>query len=150
MIPDLKRVRHLDLFNKLGIPKNSAIFLSSAIMAVYGLRENGDLDIGVTQPIFKNFISHPEFKLKKSFFSGAPKLKHKSGAIEMLITSGPDQLPTKERLWNETICISGYHFLKFESVIDSKLWVSRDKDLDDVRTIQEFLSSDKGAKLWHS
>ena len=154
MTPDVNRVRHLDLFNELNIPKTEAIFISSAIMAVYGLRENGDLDIAVTRPIFRCFTNHSDFKLKKSCFTGAPKLKHKTGAIEIRVNSGPEQVPTEDRLWNESVCISGYHFLSFDSVIASKLWCGntfpgRQKDLDDVETIRKFLLSLEGGRIWH-
>ena len=126
-----------DLFQKvkdLNLPFGKYALFGSAPMGVRGLKECHDIDIIVTEDLWN------EFKIKnweeKTAPSGSQYLC--KGEIELWKDWRPGEWDILE-LIAEAEIIDDLPFVKLERVMEWKKISAREKDLIDVKTIEDFL-----------
>ncbi len=120
-------IKYLDELKKLKLLKY--VILGSGALAVRGIRENKDLDVLVDEKTFE--------KLKKKY-----SLSDK-GAIEI----GNIEVWSHFRPWFEDAnlliedcdIINGFRFMKLKYLVSWKQWCGREKDLSDLKLVEEYL-----------
>lgn len=58
----LENVNYIDDLKKLRLPLNKVLIVGSGTLSLLGLRKNKDLDLWVTEDIFKLMGKHNKFK----------------------------------------------------------------------------------------
>ncbi len=136
-----KKFMNNDLFQKLkelNLPKGKFAVFGSGPMAVRGLRECRDLDVIVAKDVFDEFKNKKEWELKKTEKS---EYLENSG-IELWKDWGPDWFPEGtwdiQKLINEAEIIDDLPFVKLEEVLKWKNILRREKDLADIKLIEDF------------
>ncbi|QQG47476.1 MAG: nucleotidyltransferase domain-containing protein [Candidatus Woesebacteria bacterium] len=123
----------IDTLKKQNFPKDQYAVFGSAVMAVRGMREAPNIDVIVTDKLWtelldkrhkpdeEGFIRIAQIKISNWWF--APTRKN---------------IPT---MIKEAEIIKGVPFVRLEEVRDYKTFVNRDKDKNDVKLIDQFLST---------
>ena len=127
-------IKHLDMLDDLGLPKDKCLLFGSAVMAAHGLGENRDLDIAVPLGLFATLAKN--HKLKKSYAntSGTTSYVTHDGKVEIF----PSAWPLKENvsvLLQRADNIKGY---KVMHLTDFKRWkqaMGRPKDIADLKLL---------------
>lgn len=121
-------MKHIEELKRLSLPKDDFAIFGSGPMAVRGIRENKDLDLVVTPTLWEDLK-------KKLPVSDDSTIK--IGNIEIF-----KELPifdnTEELIDNADI-IDGFKFVKLNEVIKFKKALGREKDLKDIKLIENFL-----------
>lgn len=119
-------MKHIEELKKLKLPMDEFAITSSGPMAIRGLRENKDIDIIVKPKLWEGL---------KSQFPISNDDKIKVGNIEICQGS----LGNSEELIDNADVIDGFRFVKLNEVIKFKQAVGREKDLKDIKLIENFL-----------
>jgi len=140
---DIDRVRYLDRFESIleqsGVSTKDVVLYGSSIMALCGIRSNGDLE----------FIPHPEKRSK--FVKLARELPeaniNEKGQMFFpgeVHSSSPDRFAMfgwdDKRIFGDERCYiehGGYKFLKLELIVSQKAADRRPKDLDDLEMLEQ-------------
>lgn len=123
----------------LNLPKNEFAITASGCLAVRGLRKASDLDIIVTDNLWN------ELAKKYPVTFGLPCDVIRIGKIEFL---GNFSVYTDEKIANvkEQIdtadIIDGIRFVKLSLIKKFKEKLARDKDLKDIKLIDNYLQTD--------
>lgn len=122
----------LDAVKKLNLPRDKYAIFGSATLAVRGLRESPNIDLIVTDELWKDlkevnkpddegFIRFGQVKISNWWFAPTKK------TIPVMISEAED--------------IKGFPFVKLEAVRGYKRLLKTDKDKNDVLLIDKFLNS---------
>jgi len=128
--------KFLQKLKKLNLPKGKYVIFGSGPMCVRGLRKCDDLDVIVTEDIYNDLKSRSDFKIGHRKESGNEFLE-KDG-IEIYQNWYPDDWHVKN-LIQEAEIIDGFPFVKLEEVLKWKMIKRRDKDIEDIKLIKEYL-----------
>ncbi len=127
--------------NQLQLPLGQYIVMGGATLAVRGIRETKDLDILVTPALFEELKAH--FPLDPVYEAKWHRQRLKAGEVEFY----PDFYYEKIDLFfdvadliNDAEMIEGIPFQKLEHLMNAKLDTAREKDLQDVALIQNYLA----------
>lgn len=123
----------------LNLPIGTYAFFGSAPLAVRGLRDIGDIDLIVSPEIWQQFENKAEWEHRTSQ-SGSPFLMN--NGIELFQQWRPGQWDIKE-LIREADIIDGLPFVKLSRVLAWKKLRGKEKDIGDIKTIEDFLQSQK-------
>ena len=126
----LKKLKELDL------PKGKFAIFGSGPICIRGLRETGDLDVIVSEDIFNEFKNRSDFKLEKKK-SGNEYLEKDN--IELYRNWHPGKWDI-EKLIQEAEIIDGFPFVKLEEVLKWKKLKGREKDIKDIKLIEDYLA----------
>ena len=130
-----------NLFQKvkdLKLPIGEYALFGSAPLGIRGLRNCRDIDIIVTERLWRECCKEKNWEMKK-MPHGSEYLW--SGEIEIW----KDWYPGKwdmQKLIDEAEIIDGLPFVKLEYVIETKKRSGRDKDLEDIEMIKNFLRNE--------
>ncbi len=123
----------IDTLKKQNFPKGQYAVFGSAVMAVRGIREAPNIDVIVTDKLWidlldkrhkpdeEGFIRIAQIKISNWWFAPTRKT-----------------IPT---MIKEAEILKGVPFVKLEEVRDYKTFVNREKDKNDVKFIDQFLSN---------
>lgn len=137
--PLLKQVIGIDQLIKSKLPKDKMIIGGSGTLALYGLRKNHDLDVSVTSDVFKKLAK--KYPVTKSML-GNEKIEL-TEIVEIFNNNVGIIKDTVKELIERSITINGFHFMSFEDLLRWKKKFGREKDLKDVKLIEEFLRRSK-------
>lgn len=129
--------KFLEKLKELNLPKRKYAIFGSGPMCIRGLREVGDLDIIVTMDIYNDLKNNPDFKMGHRKKSGNEFLEKDS--IEVYKDWHPGDWDV-ERLIKESETIDDFPFVKLEEVLKWKKLKQRDKDIEDIKLIEEYLN----------
>jgi len=139
--PDIKKVRHIDKLKSLGLPSNKCVIVSSGVLALYGIRQNDDLDISVTKDLFFKVLRLAGYKVKlynatkESWFpTNYPVCQLFDGDIEIGFRSFTAPVP---QLIEEANNVKGVNFLNLNRLIEWKKAINRPKDLKDIKNLKK-------------
>lgn len=118
----------------LGLPVGSFAVFGSGPMIVRGMRESGDIDIIVTEVLFKEIEKDPTW-VAHEMRDHHPGLKR--GMFEIFYTWAPGAWDV-EQLIREAELFDGVPFVRLESVIEWKQLRDSDKDREDLGLIEAF------------
>lgn len=129
---NIKNVKHLNKLRKLGLPLNEMLIVGSGTMALYGLKENNDLDLWVTKKVYDKM-------LKDSRFSPNGKmLETKDGLIEADHRFICVKDKVEDHLKRATI-VNGFYFQSLQDVLEWKRCMGRPKDHDHIKMIEDYM-----------
>lgn len=127
---ELSRIKYFDELVKLSLPREMYAIFSSACLALRGIRENNDIDI-IVRPGLWNVLD-------KEY----PK-KNDHGMIEvghLEISGSIRHLDSVDEVIDRAEIIYDYRFARLEDLLAWKRQMGRDKDLHDVKLIEEYLA----------
>jgi hypothetical protein len=124
---------------KLNISRNDCIVVGGGILNQLGIRETSDVDLIVKPEIYESFRSLSGW-VEKTWPKGAPTLLN--GIYELGTDWGDDKhIYGFEEIDRQSIEIDGVKFVSLELLKKWKLAKGRDKDLRDVKLIDDYLVS---------
>ncbi|NQU87413.1 MAG: hypothetical protein HQ541_16795 [Mariniphaga sp.] len=129
-----KKVREMKLL--LG----EYVIFGSGPMCILDLRECRDLDILVTKDIFEGYKKKLDWKLVEFERDGRQVEFLEKENIELYKEWGPGEW-NNEKLIKEAELIDGLPFVKLEYFIKWKKISGREKDLNDIKLIKEYLKN---------
>lgn len=129
---NIKNVKHINKLKKLGYPLNEILIVGSGTMALYGLKENNDIDLWVTKKVYDNM-------LKDSRFSPNGKmLETKDGLIEADHRFICVKDKVEDHLKRAKV-VNGFHFQSLQDVLEWKQCMKRPKDINDIKVIENYI-----------
>ncbi len=127
---------------KFNLPRGQYAVFGSALLDVWGLRDANDLDIIVTPELFEQLKNEGWEEKQGNGFSILSRLDADVTTVQDRPTNG-DYNPDRLQLIKEAIEINGIRFVRVEEVIACKTAYNRPKDLQDIKMLQDYLSSHK-------
>lgn len=129
----------MDIFKKideLRLPKGKYALFGSAIMAIRNIREARDLDVLVTKGVYDQLKQEgwSERKVKEGVV-----ILEKDGVDVSCDASCNGYKPNTEELITSAEMINNLPFVKIEELIKFKLAKNTDRDLNDVKQIEDYL-----------
>ena len=124
-------MNYLDELKKLNLPLGEYAVFGSGVLAIRGLRENRDLDIIVSDKLWNELIRKHSVSQR-----GAIEI----GNIEIWNEKGVKPLCDITGFIVRADIIGGIPYVCLEDLRDWKIKKGREKDLEDVRLIDDFLN----------
>ncbi|MEK6758011.1 MAG: hypothetical protein AABX88_02685 [Nanoarchaeota archaeon] len=118
----------LNELNKLNLPKDEFAIFGSAVMAIKGIREAKDIDLIVTNELYKKLI-----KKYKEIKPGIIQV----GNIE-IIASWNSLIKNPEEVIKNSERIGDYNYIRLKDLIAWKKKMGREKDKNDIKLIKEY------------
>ena len=119
-------------FSKLNLQKDEYVIFGSGPMAIHGIKETNDLDVLVKKEVFE--------KLKSKYNQNN---SHPFGCIVIgnleIGDNWQGDYEIVEKWISEAEEVEGYMFMPLSYVIEWKRMMGRDKDLKDIKIIEDFL-----------
>lgn len=133
-----------NLFQKvkrLKLPAGEYALFGSAPMGIRGMRNCHDVDIIVTKKLWERYSKKKDWELIKS----SDKNKYSDGLRNDSIELWKDWWLDYDvsELIKEAEIIDDLPFVGLEKVLEWKKFIARDKDMGDVKIIEEFLKEKK-------
>lgn len=125
----------LGKLKELNLPKGKFAIFGGGPMCVRGLRECRDLDVIVTERLFNNLKEKKGLQLKKEEFCD---YLEKDG-VEFYKDWGPGEWDIEKLIQGAEI-IDDLPFIGLEQVLKWKKINKRDKDIEDIKLIEEYLN----------
>jgi len=132
-----------ELFKKIreiGLLLGEYVIFGSGPMCILGLKECHDLDILVIEDVFEEYKKKPDWKFVEFERNGRQVEFLEKENIELYKNWGPGKWDD-EKLIKEAELIDGLPFVKLEYVIKWKKISGREKDLNDIELIKEYLKN---------
>ena len=127
----ISNVKYLNELDELRIPKNKVLIGGSGTLALYGLRENKDLDVTVPLRIYNQIKSKHKLPYTP-LRPGEGLISYKN--VDLHHTNWPFKISVEEEL-KKCIVVNGYHFMSLKRLIEWKKIVNRPKDKQDIKLI---------------
>lgn len=123
--------------DKLNLSPDQYVVIGSGILNQLGIRKTDDLDFIVNTEMFNKFKSKPGW-VEKSWPQGEPTLQ--KGRYEIGTDWGDDtNIYSFEEVFNNSKVVSGVRFITLEFLRQWKAKKGRQKDLNDIILIDEYL-----------
>ena len=129
-----------DRVKMLGLPLDQLIVIGSGILDVLGIRRASDVDILVTREVFKNLSSDATWKSDKAE-SGSLRLSKNDYEVFYDWSDTGSEYPDFDDLVSYTTEIEGVRYVSLDYLRERKLSRGWEKDLGDVRLIDEYLEN---------
>lgn len=146
---NLKNVKYLDKFRRLKYSKNEMLIIGTGTMALFGLKENKDLDVWATESVFRKLKKNPDFIEKISNIDNSVMYETKDGTLEFVHTLPPFQDSIYDHL-KRAIVVYGIHFQSLADLLKWKKMMNRQKDKEDIEKIENFLKNNIVEKFLHN
>ena len=127
----------------IGLTSNNAVIIGSGILNALGLRPSKDIDVIVTEEKYKELSVDPN--LKKGEIRGKEVLK--DDLFEIGISwSVLSKTWSFNDLIGQSVIIDGIRYITIQFLLSvKKSWLtngeSRDKDIEDIKLIENYLKS---------
>jgi len=141
---------NVDIFSrvkKFNLPVGQYAVFGSSLLDVWGLRKAQDLDIIVLPELYKQLKK--EGWLEKQAH-GFPMLVNGDAnvtTVQVKPTDG-EYSPDRIKLIKDAVILRGIPFVRVEEVIACKTAYNREKDLKDIKLLQEYLAKNPKEK-WY-
>lgn len=126
---------------KLNLPHGKYVIFGSGPMGIRGLRKCHDVDVIVSKDIWDQYSHNPDWKIK-IIANGEKILVDETESIELGISWGPGIWNINELIHNAEI-IDGLAFANMDDVLKWKKIFGREKDLEDIKIIGDYLKNKK-------
>jgi len=130
MKPIIEKVNHIYELEELNLDKSKYTIIGSSIMAAYGIRDNDDIDISVTDDLFNEISKDNRFTREDYQPSISYRYKHIS-----IFNGYYPMLKSPQQLIDESIKIDGYNFITIETLKEWKEMKRRPKDINDLKIL---------------
>lgn len=122
----------------LNLPQGHYVIVGAGSLAAYDLRETSDIDLVVTEDLFR-LLAEQGWEIQNRT-DGKTALKH-GHAEAFLDVNAEGFRPTTEELLERAVIIDGVPFASLEDVRAFKIAYGREKDRRDVKLIDGFLEA---------
>jgi len=130
---NIKNVKHIDKLKSLGYSLNEMLIVGSGTMALYGLKENNDIDLWVSKKVLSKMKNDKRFtKNVKNFWQAYDGLIEAEGIL--ICSTGNFE----ENIKRATI-VNGFHFQSLQDVLDWKKCMNRPKDHEHIKMIEAYM-----------
>jgi hypothetical protein len=129
---NIKNVKHINKLKKLGYPLNEMLIVGSGTMALYGLKENNDIDLWVTKKV------HDKMLKDSRFTPNGKMLQTKDGSIEADYRFICVKDKVDDHLKRAKV-VNGIHFQSLQDVLEWKQCMGRPKDYDHIKIIEKYM-----------
>lgn len=138
---DIKRINHLDktvrILKELGIVDSDWCLVASSVLAVHGLRSNRDIDVCVSDSVYKDLLARSESQGWKVRSSGTIVI----GDVDLIKDEYIRFGINSEKLLKDSSyhqIIDGIKVARMELEFAKHAWPVRDKDKKDMPLLEEF------------
>lgn len=128
----IQRVTQLDL------PLDKVVVIGSGLLDAWGLRRSSDVDLVVAATVFRELEQDPSFKKRVKY----NELLLERDMYEIWQSWGQEAEGTFEVLWGEGVTIDGVRFVSPEYLIKWKRRRGLEKDLQDIKLLEEKMQDD--------
>ena len=123
----MKKLEFLKIVDELNLDKQSYCIISGGVMLMYDLKEETeDVDLKVKPELFKELSTKYKFTKSQKY----SYLYELFNNIEISVLDFNS---------NDIVWINGYPVESIKKQLEWKLANNRDKDIDDIRIIKEYL-----------
>lgn len=129
----------IDRFLQLNLPVDQCVVIGSGILDALNLRQSRDIDIVARPDLFAVLETSGEWEV--SVVRGETKLE--KGDVEVWQSWGSEGVPNFSDLFENSVIVSGVHFANPEFVLAWKRQQHRDKDVNDIRMLEEYLHHER-------
>src|SRR3990167_11504854 len=134
----------MDIFeriNSLNLPPSNFVVVGGSALECYGVRKSSDIDLCVTPDLYDD--------LKNSGWEGETKPngsqvihpQSKNGFELGVDWSYGNYQATTQELIDRSNLVRGIHVASLEAIIASKKELGREKDQEDIRLINDYLTN---------
>jgi hypothetical protein len=138
---NIKNVRHIKKLKELGYPLEKMLIVGSGIMALYGIKDNDDIDIWATRDVFNKIRRDPRF------LSTGKLYKTRDDTIEVGAGVVGLQGQKVEDYLKRAVKANGFYFWTLNDLMKWKKMMGRPKDLDDIQKINDYVKRNPRMKL---
>ena len=139
MYPDLKLVQHFDEFIKLELPKYKTLITGDAVLSVFNIKSNDNLDIIIHPEVFMDLCVDSRFELDTT---DDKMLILKTGNIRIRDLY-PLTVYTFDDLFTNSLDVNGYKFMNIIHYFVWKIKLGQGDDLQCLHDPINFPISDK-------
>lgn len=128
----------IDKIKNLNFPKGEYLVIGSWILSMLGIRESQDIDILVTKKLFNG--------LKKSW----ERAEHEKFG-KLFLEKDVFEISNKSKFWKyntnteklieKALIIENIPFMNLDEFIKFKMALGREKDIQDIKFIKEYLNN---------
>lgn len=137
---NVKKIKHLDLVDKLNINKEKALIIGSSVLVVCDVvDENDDVDLVTTRPEFNkaaknvNTIKTYKREYNKVFYQTSQQELEMAVNFQILNT-------TTEKLLRRAVNVKGYNFMSLRDTYKMYRILDRPKDVEKLRKLKRIFS----------
>jgi len=137
---NVKKIKHLDLVDKLDIDKDKSLIIGSSVLVVCDVVDkNDDVDLVVTKPVFnkaaKNTQTVKNYKREynKVFYTTPNHNIELAVNFQILNT-------TTEKLIKRAVNIKGYNFMSLRDTYKMYRILNRPKDVQKLKKLKKIFS----------
>ena len=132
--------KQFENFKKLNLPPNQLVVVGSGALSIRGIRDSEDIDVVVTESLWSQLIK--QYKVGINSF-GVENLEIEDD-IEILnptqsIFGNSRSVPIEE-IFNKADEFDGIKFINLDHLKKIKKELGREKDLNDIALINDYLS----------
>ncbi|MCL5428106.1 MAG: hypothetical protein M1321_02905 [Candidatus Marsarchaeota archaeon] len=129
---------------ELNLPMGKYAIFGSVPLAVHGIRETNDIDIIVTPELYARFEATGEWK-EETLSDGGKKLVKDSFEVMKTWWSSDSYRRDVTKLIADAEMIDGVPVVRLEELLAWKKAFGREKDIMDVKLIEEYLIKQGGS-----
>lgn len=129
----------LEQLKKMKLPKDAYAIFGSGPIGIRDIRDTHDLDIIVSDELFEEIKSDSSYINKSFEINGRSVEMYYKNGIEIYNKWGPGEWDTNKIIQSAEI-IDGMPFASLDMVIKWKKIAGREKDLEDIKLIEEYMN----------
>ena len=134
----MNKIEFIEKVNALEFDPSGYIVVGSGILCALEIRQADDVDVVVTEDLFKKLGNNPKYQ-KKYFDDGSYYLTHELYEIGPSWDSRDDK-PNFDELKKSEQIIDGIPFVSLERLRSWKFEQGRPKDVQDIALIDAYLT----------
>jgi hypothetical protein len=137
---NIKKIRHIDLIDKLNINKNKSLIIGSSVLVLCNIVEkNDDLDVVTTRSEFNK--ASKNLNLMKTYKREYNKVFYQTFKQELEMAVNFQILnTTTEKLIDRSVNIEGYNFMSLRDTYKMYRILNRSKDVEKLRKLKKIFS----------
>lgn len=126
---------------QLNFPPGHYILVGGATMEAYGLRKADDIDVCVSPKLFEK-LRMAGWEVDQPFKEKWGRVRLKRNDIEVFsdVQIGSRSIPIEDFI-QDSILIRDLPFMRLEILLELKHYNDREKDLKDIKLIEEYLKA---------
>lgn len=140
----------MDIFTrakKFNLPLGHYALFGSSLLDVWGIRPAADLDIIATPELYARLKASGWEEKQAHGFTMLIKEDANVTTVQDKPTDG-NYCPDRLQLIKDAVIINGIPFVRIEEVIACKTAYHRQKDLDDIAAIEQYITDHRGQNLY--
>lgn len=129
----------IDRFLQLDLPVDQCVVIGSGILDALDLRQSRDIDIVARPDLFAVMETSGEWRV--SVVRSETKLEKDD--VEVWQSWGSEGVANFSDLYENSVIVRGVHFANPEFVLAWKRQQHRDKDVNDIQLLEEYLHHER-------